>query len=400
MRWRAFVAAALSAGALAGCVSDPPPYVGYGFKPLDPNEGVVRTTRSQKPDGQPAQLTPLKSLLDMPPEQLGDPNLVQVCASIRAVVNGKAILNEEVREACLVQLQKLQYETISAEERAAKQKQILINALDLLVERELLVQDAYARLKSPQGKQFLEKMRDVAHKDFDRWLRGLKSGLKLNSDEDVKGWLAAQGLSIEGMRKQKEKQLIAEEYLRQMVIPIVDRIGHEHIVEYYRGHPEEFQVTESIKWQDLLIDVSRYSSREEARQVAQQVSRRIQMKEDFLKLAELYNPQAFQFTHGDGYGQKRGEIQPREAEPVLFGMRDGDVNIVELPTGFHVVRMFKHTYAGRMPLDDKLQAQIRDKLRNEAGIREQKRFLAHLKANATIEYSSLVPGQKAAILKQ
>jgi peptidylprolyl isomerase len=219
--------------------------------------------------------------------------------------------------------------------------------------------------------------------------------LSLKTDDEVKEWLAAQGLSIDCMRKQKEKQLIAEEYLRQMVMPFVDRIGHEQIVEYYRGHPEEFQVAESIKWQDLLIDVSRYSSREEARQVAQQVARRIQMKEDFLKLAELYNPQAFQFTRGDGYGQKRGEIQPREAEPVLFALRDGDVTLVEMPTGFHVVRMVNHTYAGRMPLDDKVQTQIRDKLRNEVGIREQKRFLAHLKANATIAYSSLVPGQTA-----
>src|SRR6516164_733568 len=119
MRWRAFVAAALGAGALAGCVSDPPPYVGYGFKPLDPNEGVVRTTRSQKPDAQPARLAPPKSLLDMPPEQSGDANLVQVCASIRAVVNGKAILNEEVREACFASLQQMQAETMSGEERAA-----------------------------------------------------------------------------------------------------------------------------------------------------------------------------------------------------------------------------------------------------------------------------------------
>lgn len=390
MRWRAFLATAAACGALAGCLHEPG-YVGDGFKPITANQGVARTVRSQIPDGTPAKPVRPKSLLDMPPERPGDPNVIQVCASIRAVVNGKAILNEEVREACFAALKNSLIETVSSDERAAKQKQILTMTLDLLVERELLVQDATARLKSPQGKKFLEKMSEVANKDFDRWLRNLKTNLQMKSDDEVKAWLNEQGLSIEGMRKQKEKQLIAEEYLRQMVIDVVNRVGHQHIVEYYQGHPEEFQVDESVKWQDMLIDASQYPTRDEAKQAAQQLVRRIQMKEDFLKLAELYDPRGFQFTRGDGEGQKRGQIRPREVEATLFALRDGEAAVVEMPNGFHVVRMVKHTLAGRMPFDDKLQAQIRDKLRNEAGIREQKRFLSQLKSKATIEYSSIVP---------
>ncbi|HMF12206.1 MAG TPA: peptidylprolyl isomerase, partial [Gemmataceae bacterium] len=209
------------------------------------------------------------------------------------------------------------------------------------------------------------------------------------SDDEIKDWLHAQGLSVEGMRKQKEKQLIAEEYMRQMVIYIVDRIGHQDIVEYYQGHPEEFQVTESVKWQDLLIDASQYALRKEARQVAEQVVQRLRNKEEFVKLAQLYDPRGFQFTHGNGEGQKHGEIRPREVEGPLFTMPDGDAAVVEMPNGFHVVRLVKHTHPGRMPLDDKLQSQIRDKLRNEVGIREQKSFLAKLKANSTIVYSNI-----------
>jgi hypothetical protein len=411
MRWRAYVATAAVAGSLAGCMHEPA-YVGDGFKPLNPNEGTPGSVRSQKPDAEPgsrkgdspledrgtvpfsgpAKHKPPKSLLDMPPERPGDPHVVQVVASIRAVVNGKAILDEEVREACFWELKKSQVETVSAEERTAKQKDILTKALDLLVERELLVEDAHKRLdKNPQGKKFLEKMSEHANKEFDRWLKNVKSnpGLNLKSDDELKAWLRAQGLSLEGMRKQKENQLIAEEYLRQMVWPIVDRVGHLQIVEYYLGHPEEFQVTESIKWQDLLIDASQYPSRKEARQIAEQVVHRLRNKEDFAKLAQLHDPRGFQFTQGNGEGQKRGEIRPREVEGPLYGLRDGDAAVVEMPNGFHVVRLVKHTFPGRMPLDDKLQSQIRDKLRNEVGIREQKRFLAQLKSKATIEYSNI-----------
>src|SRR5438309_8028312 len=188
MRLHAFLAAAVVTGALVGCMHEPN-YVGDGFQPINVNEGVPRTARSQKADAETAKPAPPKSLLDMPPERPGDPNVTQVCASIRAVVNGKALLNEEVREACFVALQQ-------AKGNPAKQKEIVTNTLELLVERELLVQDAHARLdKSPQGKKFLEKVTDFADKEFDRWLRGLKSNLQLKNDDEVKDWLLQQGLS-------------------------------------------------------------------------------------------------------------------------------------------------------------------------------------------------------------
>src|SRR5262245_15982145 len=208
MRWQALALATVF-GVLAGCMSEPT-YVGDGFRPLTVSDGLPRS-RSQKPEAEPAKLEPPKSLLDMPPERGGDPNICQVCASIRATVNGKAILDEEVRQGCFAALQQSVRENLNPEERAARQKQILTTTIDILVEREMMVQDATARLKSPQGKKFLEKMTEVANKEFDRWLSNLKSNLQLKSDDEVKEWLRVQGLSIEGMRKQKEKQLIAEE---------------------------------------------------------------------------------------------------------------------------------------------------------------------------------------------
>jgi hypothetical protein len=388
MRRQIVAMSVLFVGWLAGCETEPK-YVGDGYVRPSVNGPVGQQVRSQKPDNEPAKLQPPKSLLDMPPEKPADANIVQVCASIRAVVNGKAILDEEVRQACFAALRATLSENMTTQERIARQKQILTTTLELLVERELLMQDALGKLgKSPQGQKFLEKMKELSNKEFDRWLRNLKTALNLKTDEEIRDWLAGQGLSVEGMRKQKEKQYIAEEYLRQMVMPYVDAVGHSQIVEYYRQHPEEFQVGDSVKWQDLFIDVTQYASRAEAKKVADQIAARIRAREDFIKLAELYDPRGFRFTHGDGYGQKRGEIQPREVESTLFGLRDGEVGVVEMPSGYHVVRVLKRTYAGRMPLDDKLQAQIRDKLRNEVGIREQKSFLNRLKANATIEYAS------------
>jgi parvulin-like peptidyl-prolyl isomerase len=389
MKRLALAVSAALIGMLIGCETENSAIVSNRLPPnvvTPTNPSQPTMTRYQKPDTEVKKPDLAKSLLDTPPDRVGD-----VCGSIRATVNGKAILNEEVRVACFAALQATLRDGLSAQERAARQKEILTSTLEIMVERELLVQDAMTKLKNPQGQKFLEKVREAADKEFDRWLRNIKTQLNLKSDDEVKDWLRAQGLNISTMKKQKETQYIAEEYLRQMVIGIVDRVGHEQIVEYFEQHPEEFLVTDLVKWQDLMIDASQYSSRTEAGQVADQLVRRLRANEDFLKLAEIYDPRGFRFTHGDGLGQKRGQIQPPELEHALFTMRDGDAAMIEIPTGFHVIRLVKRTHAGRQPLDDKLQSQIKDKLRNEVGIREQKRFLNQLKSRATIEYSSITP---------
>ena len=69
-------------------------------------------------------------------------------------------------------------------------------------------------------------------------------------------------------------------------------------------------------------------------------------------------------------------------------MRDGEAAAVETATGFHVMKMVKREYAGQMPLDEKLQKEIKRKLQNEAFERETKRLLADLKSRCSIEIAS------------
>src|SRR4029077_15094439 len=87
--------------------------------------------------------------------------------------------------------------------------------------------------------------------------------------------------------------------------------------------------------------------------------------EDFVQLALKHDQGDSSYRHGEGSGRHRGEISPSELEPVLFQMKDGEISITEAPGGFHVARLVKREYAGRKPLDDKLQELIRKKLMNE-----------------------------------
>jgi hypothetical protein len=193
-------------------------------------------------------------------------------------------------------------------------------------------------------------------------------------------------MSYDGVRRQIERSFMMMEYMRSRIFPVIERMGYEDVLEYYHEHPGEFQREDKVVWQDLFIDVYSFPDRDAARACAEQYLARARKGEDFLSLVKDYNARYNSFNNGDGYGQRRGEIRPPEAEAVLFSLKDGQVGpLIEMASGFHVVRLVQREYAGLQPLDEKTQAEIRKKVQNAIGEREYKRILNELKKTASIQ---------------
>jgi hypothetical protein len=350
----------------------------------DKNTDKKGATRSQKPENETVSRSQKGSLLDQVSYPAPVANEGEVAARIRATVNGTAILDDELREAVYPQL--LALRSLPEPLRSEQQKKILEQELQQLIEREVILQDALARLKDRP--QIVEKLKEAAGKDFDKKMRLLRERSNLKSDEEFKAFLRAQGLTLAGVRRQVERNFMAMEYMRNRVVPAIDRVGHQEITDYYEAHPEEFQIADSVTWQDIFIDASQFRARDEARASAENIMAQARNGADFLKLVNQYDKGDSSYRNGEGYGHRRGEIKPPQAEAVLFQMRDGDISLVELTNGYHVIRLVKRQFAGRQPLDVKTQTAIRNKLQNEVWDREYKRILADLKRKATIEISA------------
>jgi parvulin-like peptidyl-prolyl isomerase len=240
--------------------------------------------------------------------------------------------------------------------------------------------------------QFLTKIKQAASKEFDKSVRTMKKRYNLKNDEELKAALQSQGLSLAGIRRQVEREFMATTYLQNRIFPAIDRITPEQILTYYQQHPSEFEVADSVKWQDIFIDAGRFPDRSLARQFAEDVAAKARAGEDFQKLALKYDNGDSSYRNGDGFGQRRGEIKPPEAEPVLFQLKDGQVGpLVELGNGYHVVRLVKREYAGQMPFDDKTQIAIKNKLTASIWEREYKRIVADLRRKATVEIATITP---------
>jgi parvulin-like peptidyl-prolyl isomerase len=370
MTWQRLVgAAAVIVGTAApGCESGPL------LRAAAPEGPAVRL---QKAEGE-----------GLPPPPGGDLPAApgEVIAAIRATVNGVPILDSEIREAAIGPLEALY--RLPESERAREEQKVMDNVLDALIERELLVQDALSKIKRSGKKDALDEVKKAADKEFQRWLRTAKASFK--SDEEFKRFLLSRRTSLEGQKRMRERNFIAEEYLRSVVMHIVDRAtGHQELLEYYKKHPEEFTRVDNVQWQDIFVLASnpRYGGdREAARRAAQGLADRARAGEDFVKLCQEYDDGTASAKSAAGDGSRRGEIRPAEAEAVLFQMSDGQVGpVLELRDGFHVIRLVKREHAGLMPFDEKVQTTVKDKLRNEVYLRERKRFLDELWKDAQVQ---------------
>src|SRR5262249_35267919 len=125
-----------------------------------------------------------------------------------------------------------------------------------------------------------------------------------------------------------------------------------------------------------------------ARQFAAQVVLRLRRGEDFKKVSEELTKQGCNMSLGDvGVGEQPGEINPPELSAALFRIKPKEVGEpIEMPGGFHIVKVNERTYKGRKPLDAKTQNEILVKLQNAMADREFKKIADEMKSKAIIQY--------------
>jgi hypothetical protein len=373
--------ALIAAGLLAGCSTGRP---GLEAPPncaellTMPGGAAPPQARAQKPEK-------LKSNpLDIGPNDPGSQE--NHGARIRAVVNGDPILEEEVYAAA--------YQNLVRPGITEAQKAEILNAkLNELIDRELVLQDCAARL-GVKGKKFLNQLETAARKEFDKqWLQPMMRANKYTDEMAFKKFLRENGMPLEVIKRQWERNFMAMEYLRHRVEPHLMRINIEQAQEYYDKHTEDYRVEDVARWQDIFIATARHNNdAAAARRFAESLRARVQQGEDFARLAQEFdNGESHLRKDAEGEGQKRGEVRPREVEPVVFALKEGGVGaLVEIPTGFHIVRLLERTHAGQKPFDAKLQKEIRERLRMEIYTREMKRAVSDLKRKAIIDVAQQI----------
>ncbi|HEY7327030.1 MAG TPA: peptidyl-prolyl cis-trans isomerase [Gemmataceae bacterium] len=388
--WLAVTEAALVLAA-CGCISNSSTIADAAPVPASPAAADPAVSRAQKPEERsPAQRGNDRSavcrLINLPVDRPAEAAHADRAATIRAVVNGDLILEEEVLLSCQMNLPLAQqlFGARTPEEREA----VLKEATEDLIERELLLQDAIGKLKrgGKQGEALLKKIEESADQEFEKsMLRPILKEKHLGSRAELVAYLRERRMSLDVMRRWWERKWMAQQYLGARLEHYLNGIGHLEVTDYYNNHRDEYMQSDSVDWQDIFVDAGRHASPAAAREFAQSLVQRVRERQDFATLSREYDNGESRFRKGAGQGHKRGEIFPPEAEPHLFQMNEGDTEIVECAHGFHVIHVLKRQHAGPIPFDAKVQKEIHDKIRNQVFLREKESIVKELKRKAVID---------------
>jgi parvulin-like peptidyl-prolyl isomerase len=293
--------------------------------------------------------------------------------SIRAWVNGQPIFEEELRQAAGGAMNGLL--KLPEPQRSEESMKLMNAVMDRIIDQEVLYQDAVKRLKQASPNS-LDKLTEFVDFEFNKTLKKMRdAGVSEREITEVEPIA----------RRMMRRELIATEYARTLIKPMVERVGLDEIRDYYEAHKNEFLTVDRIEWQDIFIRLNaNLLTAESAKHFGEDLINRCRTPDDFNQLM-VYNEGPTKNSGGEGVGNLRGQIQPPELEAALFKLRQGEIGpVIPLATGVHLIRVTKREYAGQKPLDYGVQKAVRKKLENERADREYTRMVRELRARATI----------------
>jgi hypothetical protein len=173
--------------------------------------------------------------------------------------------------------------------------------------------------------------------------------------------------------------MMADEYVRSVLKEKGRQPGLADVRAYYDRHPDEFKAEDRVKWQDIFVSFNKHATPRAAYDHALAVQKQAAAGADFVALVKKYDNGLASGNNGLGIGTKRGEIQPVDVEPTVWSLQPGQVSgLVETPAGYHIVKVVERDHAGTRPFDDKVQAEVREKLLKQYRQEEYRKMVADL----------------------
>lgn len=306
-----------------------------------------------------------------------------IAARVLARVNGQPILLQEVENAASLKLEYIRPQ-VPEDQWPNIRGEVLDSQLKEVIDNEVILQEANARVR-PSA---IQSVMDYGNKEFDKKLRSLREHLQVRSDVELRQYFEKRGYNFDEMRRQYARAYTAMEFMRNLVRDRLDLIDRKELLDYYREHADEFKRQELITWQHIYLDVTRYPSRQAARQHAEQLQQMVfalQRAEDFATLAQQYSHSPDRYQGGQNQDPP-GQVRPPEVQEVILRLQVGQTGpVIESDNGFHVVRKVAHQPGGLTPFSEVCQ-DIRNKLQSKIGMDEFQKELKKMRAKAYVEY--------------
>jgi peptidyl-prolyl cis-trans isomerase SurA len=288
-----------------------------------------------------------------------------------------AVVNQEIITLSEVEKWKEPFlSQIKAEDRLVRREQnqmVLRKILDRLVEEKLVDQEV-----KRVGLKLSAKEMEAAVDDVKR-----RNNL---TQEQFEKALLAEGLSLEGFKKEMEKQLLRTRLLT-MFVKVEAKAGEKELRDFYRKNNDRYREAETYRPAHILFYVPKGATPEQVREVRNKcatVMEKIKKGEDFGEMAVLYSEDASAKDRGDLGYFKKGDLLP-VFEKEALRLKAGEVSgIVRSEVGFHIIKLLDRKGQNPPPFEEVKEKVVAEYYQAEMD-KAFKQYIATLREKSIVE---------------
>lgn len=278
---------------------------------------------------------------------------------------------------------------LTPEQIAAVRQQLMKMEVQALVDRKLL----YNEFRHNVPAENLSRIDENLKQPFEeKELPNLMKQLHVASKQEAEQELARLGSSLADAQRAFNERVIAAEWIHSKV-KINEEVSPDEMLEYYRAHGTDYDFQTQARWEELAVRKDKYKDPREAFAAIANLGnevwqRRKQAPIQGAAFADIAKAKSDGFTAKDGGVHDwttKGALQCKEIDQALFTLQVGQMSpIIDSGPMFHIVRVLERKEAGRKPFID-VQADIRDKLKEERFQAGVEQYLTKLRSEARIE---------------
>ena len=257
---------------------------------------------------------------------------------------------------------------------------ILVEAIDELLTVQLAKERGY-RLRDEQ---------------FKEWLSALRKEQNLEDDQKFQAALKQEGMAIDDLRKNVERQFMIGQVQRDEVGSKLT-ITEQEARQYYASHPQEFTEPASVTLREILIETPTSSQKgqaginvaqdDEARARATALRGRLLAGEDFGKVAGEASA-APSKSNGGLIGPINVTELSESLQQLLKTMKPGQITQpIHVAKGYQILKLETLKESGVQPFDD-VRDLVAERVHGDRQRQEVRKFLARVRGQAIIEWKN------------
>lgn len=295
-----------------------------------------------------------------------------------------------VNQLIETQMQKIgdQAEKISDDQIAVVRRQLMRKEVSSLVDRKLLYNEFRRNVPAENFPRIEENLKQPFE---EHELPSLYKQLHVDNKRDLEHELTRLGSSLADVQRGFNERVIAGEWIRSKV-KVNEDVSPDQMIEYYKAHLTDYDYPSQARWEELAVRKSRFKDPAEAFAATANLGNEVwQLGQSQpvrgAAFADIAKTKSDGFTAKDGGVHDwttKGALQCKAIDEAIFALQVGQMSqIIDSGPMFHIVRVLERKDAGRKPYTE-VQADIRDKLKDQRFQVEVEKYLSKLRSEARI----------------